>query len=84
MDETGFCIAVTSQVVLICKRLKPVDETGGDTGRMYITVLVCIAADGIHLPPYTVYKEQNRYAIWTSGGPPEALLRDEQQQVDGE
>ena len=48
-------------------------ETGGGTGREYITVLGCGAADGTRLPPYTVYKGKNLYARWTSGGPAGAL-----------
>ena len=48
-------------------------EIGGGSGREYITVLGCGAADGSRLPPYIVYKGVNLYARWTTGGPPGAL-----------
>ena len=72
-DETGFCTAVASRVVLARRGSRAVHETGGGSGRDYITVLGCGAADGNRLPPYTVYQGQNQYARWISGGPPGAL-----------
>ena len=72
-DETGFCTATASRVVLARKGAKAVHEIGGGSGREFITVLGCCAADGTRLPPYTVYKGQNLYREWTSAGPPGAF-----------
>ena len=38
-DETGFCTAVASRSVLTRRGSKEVHETGGGSGRDYITVL---------------------------------------------
>ena len=68
-DETGFCTAVSSRAVLAKRGSKAVHETGGGSGREYITVLGCGAADGTRLPPYILYKGVNLYARWIRGGP---------------
>ena len=68
-DETGFCTAVASRLVLARRGSKSVHEIGGGSGRNYITVLGCAAADGTRLPPYVVYKGKNLYSDWTIGGP---------------
>ena len=45
-DETGFCTATASKVVLARRGSRSVHEIGGGTGREFITVLGCGAADG--------------------------------------
>ena len=46
-----------------------VHEIGGGSGREYITVVGCGAADGTKLPPYVVYKGKNLWSSWKMGGP---------------
>ena len=72
-DETGFCTATASKVVLARRGSRSVHEIGGGTGREFITVLGCGAADGTRLPPYILYKGKNLYRDWTTGGPAGAL-----------
>lgn len=49
---------------------KNVHETGGGSGRDYITILGCGSAIGERLPPYIVYKGKNLMSKHTTGGPP--------------
>ena len=44
-------------------------DTGGGSGREYVTVIGCGAADGTKLPPYVIYKSKNLWSSWTMGGP---------------
>ena len=68
-DETGFCTAVASQRVLARCGSREVHETGGGSGRDYITVLGAGSADGVRLSPYILYKGVNLYLRWTTSGP---------------
>jgi len=81
-DETGFCTAVASELVLAKRGAKTVHEVGGGPGTEYIIVfgkhcislptLLCImycgSASGTRLPPYIVYKAKHLYDIWKQGG----------------
>ena len=49
---------------------KNIHETGGGSGRDYITILGCGAAIGERLPPYVLYKGKNLIANNTQGGLP--------------
>ena len=69
-DETGICMAVASRKVLAHRGEKNVHETGGGSGRDYITLLACGSAIGEKLPPYILYKGKNLMADHTHGGPP--------------
>ena len=69
IDKTGFCTAVGSQRVLARRSLREVHETGGGSGRDYITVLGAGSADGVRLSPYILYKGVNLYLHWTTSGP---------------
>ena len=68
-DETAFATDVASRKILARKGEKNVHETGGGSGREYITVLGCGSASGERLPPYIVYKGKNLWTSWTKGGP---------------
>jgi len=50
--------------------VKNVHETGGGSGREYITILACGSAIGEKLPPYIVYKGKHLMTNHTQGGPP--------------
>ena len=47
---------------------RDVHETGGGTGREYVTVLGCGSADGHKLSPYILYKGVHLYKRWTTNG----------------
>lgn len=66
-DETGVCTAVASKKILARRGDKNVHETGGGSGRDYITILGCGSAIGERLPPY---KGKNLMTNHTQGGPP--------------
>ena len=67
-DETAFATDTASKKVLSRRGERNVHETGGGSGREYVTVLGCGAADGTKLPPYVVYKSKNLWSSWTMGG----------------
>ena len=77
-DETAFATDVASQRIFAKRVAKNVHETGGGTGREYITVLGCGSANGERLPPYIVYKGKNLWSNWTVGGPAGALYNTSQ------
>lgn len=68
-DETAFATDVASKRVLARRGERNVHETGGGSGRDYITVLGCGSASGERLPPYVVYKGKNLWTTWVRGGP---------------
>ena len=68
-DETAFATDVASKRILARRGEKNVHETGGGSGREYITVLGCGSASGQRLPPYVLYKGKNLWTSWTKGGP---------------
>ena len=68
-DETGLCMDTTSKSVLARRGARVVYEVGGGSGREFVTVLGCGAADGTKLPPFVVYKAKNLWRRWTKGGP---------------
>ncbi len=61
---------VASKKVLARRGEKNVHETGGGSGRDYITILCCGSAIGEKLVPYIVYKGKNLMTNHTQGGPP--------------
>lgn len=67
-DETAFATDVASKKILARRGDKNVHETGGGSGREYITVLGCGSASGERLPPYIVYKGKNLWSSWTRNG----------------
>ena len=70
-DETGICTAVASRKIITRRGDKDVHETGGVSGRDYITILAGGSAIGERLPPYIVYKGKHLQATHTQGGPPD-------------
>ena len=60
-DETGFSLAIASGHVLAKRGSRDVHETGGGTGREYVTVLGCGSADGSRISPYILYKDVHLY-----------------------
>ena len=67
-DETGFSLAIASGQILAKRGSRDVHETGGGTGREYVTVLGCGSADGSRISPYILYKGVHLYKRWTVGG----------------
>ena len=70
-DETAFCTAVASPKVLARRGSRCVYKTAGGSGRDYITVIRAGAADGVRLPPYTLYgtsksgwMEASNFLVW--------------------
>ena len=66
-DETAFATDVASKRALARRGEKNVHETGGGSGKEYITVLGCGSASGERLPPYVLYKGKNLWTTWTLG-----------------
>lgn len=69
-DETGVCTSVASRKILARRGDKDVHETGGGSGREFITILAGGSAIGEKLPPYIIYKGKNLMSSHTRGGPP--------------
>ena len=69
-DETGICTAVASRKILTKRGAKNVHETGGGSGREYITILTCGSAIGEKMPPYIVYKGTYHMQAHMRGDPP--------------
>ena len=61
--------AVASRKIIARRGDKNVHETGGGSGRDYVTVLAGGSTIGERLPPYIVYKGKNLQATHTQGGP---------------
>ena len=72
-DETGFCTSFTSKKVIAQRGCREVHETGGGSGREYVTVIGCGSASGDRLPPYILYKGKHLYDRWCQSGPVGAL-----------
>ena len=72
-DETAFCTSATSKTVIAKRGCRDVHETGGGSGREYVTVLGAGSASGVRLPPYILYKAKHLYDTWCRAGPAGAL-----------
>ena len=72
-DETGFFLAIASGQVLAKRGSRDVHETGGGTGREYVTVVGCGSADGSRISPYILYKGVHLHKRWTVDGLAETL-----------
>ena len=58
-DETGFNTDARSTTVFVDKRAKDAYHISPTCGKTTFTVLFCVSAAGIYLPPFVVYKSQN-------------------------
>lgn len=72
-DEFGLQSSVGSQEVFCKRGTKSLHKIVGNNEKTSYSVLSCVNACGIFIPPYTVYKATNLYDQWMLGGPPDAM-----------
>ncbi|CAF1628200.1 unnamed protein product, partial [Didymodactylos carnosus] len=64
-DESGFADATERRKVIVASPTKfPYKKQGGTGGKSYYSVLFCVSASGVILPPYTIYKPKKLYGNW--------------------
>ncbi|CAF0964997.1 unnamed protein product, partial [Didymodactylos carnosus] len=69
-DETGFKDnTVHIEKFLVKKQTKRIFQEISGEGKSYTTVLTCIAANGLLLPPFVIYNGQKLFESWTLNGP---------------
>lgn len=67
-DETCFIDDPGKTKVLIRRSSKHPDRII-DSSKTATSVMFAVAADGVMLPPYVVYKAENVWSTWIEGGP---------------
>ncbi|CAL4252189.1 unnamed protein product [Meganyctiphanes norvegica] len=72
LDEIGLNTDRTNEHVFVNKSNKNCYLKSPQSGKTMFTVMFCISAIGIYLPPFTLYKAKYLYENWTKGGPPGA------------
>lgn len=68
-DETGLTTNPVHDKVYVRKGSKDAYMKAPNSGKTMFSVLFCVSATGVYLPPFTVYKSKNLYDAWTKGGP---------------
>ncbi|CAF1556632.1 unnamed protein product [Didymodactylos carnosus] len=69
-DESGFADKTDTSKVIVASPTKfPYKKQGGSGGRSYNSVLFCVSASGVILPPYIIYKAIKLYSNWCTKGP---------------
>lgn len=71
-DETNITDDPGAKKVIVPRNTRRVERVQ-EHSRASISLMVCGNANGDLLPPMTVYKAQNLYENWTTGGPPGSL-----------
>lgn len=69
LHETGLSTDPRSSKIFLQKESRTAYLKFADCGKAMYTVLFCISAAGEYLPPFVVYKGQNLYQSWMTGGP---------------
>ena len=72
-DETNLQASIGRQRVFCRRGSKNVQILVGDNEKTGYTVLSCVNACGIYMPPYVVYKSLHLYDTWVAGGPDGAM-----------
>ena len=64
-DETGLTTNPVHDKVYVRKGSKDAYMKAPNSGKTMFSVLFCVSATGVYLPPFTVYKSKNLYEfIW--------------------
>ena len=71
-DETGLNTNPVHDKVYVGRKSRDSYMKAPNCGKTMFTVLFCVSATGVYLPPFTVYKSKNLYDGWTKGGPKDA------------
>ena len=66
MSDTISC----SKVIVHRQTSKAYRIQGGTGGKAFISVMYCVSAAGVLLPPFVVYKSKRLFQQWCTGGPP--------------
>src|SRR4051794_9556045 len=61
MDEKGFLLGVSAKCRVVCRKGRKNPKYTQDGNRELITVLECVSAEGVVLPPLIVTKGMNHY-----------------------
>ena len=61
MDKKGFLLGVSAKCRVICRKGRKNSKYTHDGNRELITVLECVSAEGVVLPPLIVTKGANHY-----------------------
>ncbi|CAF4483235.1 unnamed protein product, partial [Didymodactylos carnosus] len=68
-DASGFADKTDTKKVIVANPTKfPYKKQGGTGGKSFHTVLFCVSASGVVLPPYIIYKAKNLYSDWYISG----------------
>ena len=70
LDETGFNTDLRAGKVYTQTAAANVYQKSPTCGKSSFTVLFCVSASGVFLPPFVVYKGLHLYSTWMKGGPP--------------
>ena len=69
LDETGLTTDRVHNKVYVAKGSRDAYLKSPVCGKSNYSVLFCVSATGLYLPPFTVYKSKHLYDSWTVGGP---------------
>lgn len=69
LDETGLTTNIGNSKIYTETGALHCYKKASSCGKATFTVLFCASADGVFIPPFTVYKGLNLYSSWTKGGP---------------
>jgi len=70
-DESGLQTGAVKTKVLAPRGMRDVSTVAGNCLRINYTVLACVSAAGLALPPYVLYKAlRDIHHGWVQGGPP--------------
>lgn len=67
-DESGFTSS-SGHALVVCRKSGKALRLATSNEKNMTTILACIGADGVHMPPHILYKAKRRQHSWMVGGP---------------
>ena len=68
LDEIGLNTDIITDMVFVRRDSKNAYIISPNSNKTYFTVLFCVSATGVYLPPFTIYKSKHLYKSWTTNG----------------
>ena len=72
LDETCLTTDIVCNLVFVRRDSRNAYMISPQSGKTMFTVLFCVSATGVYLPPLTIYKAKSVYPEWRQGGVPGA------------
>ena len=72
LDETCLTTDIVCNLVFVRRDSANAYMISPQSGKTMFTVLFCVSATGVYLPPLTIYKAKSVYPEWRQGGVPGA------------